>query len=135
MTNDEIERKGIVDYDPNRQLPLNLLRFLYLVDNKALSGSDIILTLDKVTASDLAGYKIYSKDGETYTLVQDVTDESLTSYTITGGDIETSYAITSYDTDADGDSDQVEGTESWYSAEFSKLSFSLAVSSDDNITP
>ena len=101
---------------------------------KALSGSDVILTWDKVTASDLAGYKIYSKDGETYTLVQDVTDESLTSYTITGGDIETSYAITSYDTDADGDNDQVEGTESWYSAEFSKLSFSLSVSSDDNIT-
>ena len=90
--------------------------------------------MDKVTAPDLAGYKIYSKDGDTYTLVQDVTDESLTSHTITGGDIETSYVITSYDSDADGDNDQVEGTESWYSSEFSKLSFSLSATSDDAIT-
>ena len=71
---------------------------------------------------------------KTIHLVQDITDKSLDSYTITGGDIETSYVITSYDTDADGDNDQVEGTESWYSSEFSKLSFSLSVSSDDNIT-
>ena len=69
-----------------------------------------------------------------HTLVVDITDESLTSHTISGGDIETTYVITAYDTDADGDNDQVEGTESWYSAEFSKLSFSLSVSSDDGLT-
>ena len=37
----------------------------------------MILTWDAVTASDLAGYKIYSKDGDNYTLVQDVTDKLL----------------------------------------------------------
>ena len=133
--NDDIERKGIVEYEPNLTAASELAPISIPSGvTKALSGSDIILTWDKVTASDLAGYKIYSKDGDTYTLVQDVTDESLTSHTITGGDIEKSYVITSYDTDADGDNDQVEGTESWYSSEFSKLSFSLSVSSDDGVT-
>ena len=122
--NDDIDRKGIVDYDPKlSSAPASAPIQIPGGVTKALSGSDIILTWDKVTASDLAGYKIYSKDGDTYTLVKDITDESLTSHTITGGDIETSYVITSYDTDADGDNDQVEGTESWYSSEFSKLSF------------
>ena len=115
---------GYVDYTPYNssastaspiQTPSGL--------TKALSGSDVILTWDAVSATDLAGYKIYSKDGDSYSLVQDVTDESLTSYTITGGDIETSYVITAYDTDADGTTDQNEGYESWYSSEFSKLSF------------
>ena len=58
--------------------------------------------------TDLAGYKIYSKDGDTYTLVQDVT-EKISIHTITGGDIET-YVITSYDTNADGTTDQNEVT-------------------------
>ena len=133
--NDEIERKGNVDYEPSLTAASELAPISIPGGvTKALSGSDVILTWNKVTASDLAGYKIYSKDGETYTLVQDVTDESLTSHTIKGGDIETSYVITAYDNDADGDNDQVEGTESWYSTEFSKLSFTLSVSSDDKIT-
>ena len=66
--NDEIERKGIVDYDPNLTAASELAPISIPGGvTKALSGSDIILTWDKVTASDLAGYKIYSKDGETYT--------------------------------------------------------------------
>ena len=69
---------------------------------KAVSGSDVILTWDAVTTSDLAGYKIYTKSGDTYTLLQDVTDENLTTYTVSGGNISTSYVMTSYDTNADG---------------------------------
>ena len=133
--NDDIERKGIVDYDPKlSSAPASAPIQIPGGVTKALSGSDVILKWDKVTASDLAGYKIYSKDGDTYTLVKDITDESLTSHTITGGDIETSYVITSYDTDADGDNDKIEGNESWYSSEFSKLTFSLSADSDDKLT-
>ena len=133
--NDEIERKGIVDYDPNLSAASELAPISIPGGvTKALSGTDVILSWDKVTASDLAGYKIYSKVGEVHSLVVDITDESLTSHTVSGGDIETTYVITAYDTNADGDNDQVEGTESWYSAEFSKLSFSLTISSDDALT-
>ena len=133
--NDEIERKGIVEYDPNLTQASNLAPITIPGGvTKALSGTDVILTWDAVTSSDLAGYKIYSKVDEVHSLVVDVTDESSTSYAISGGDIETTYVITAYDTAADGDNDQVEGTESWYSSEFSKLSFSLSVISSDGLT-
>ena len=94
----------------------------------------MILSWDAVTASDLAGYKIYSKDGTTYTLIQNIEDINATSFEISGGDIESSYVITSYDSDLDGTNDQLDGNESWYSSEFSKLSFSLSVDSDDKLT-
>ena len=133
---DEIERKGIVDYDPSlsaasSQAPISIPGG---VTKALLFGSDVILSWDAVTASDLAGYKIYSKVGEVHTLVKDVTDKDSTTYTVVGGDINTKYVITAYDTGADGDNDQVEGTESWYSSEFSALSFSLSVQSDNAIT-
>ena len=132
---DEFKLIGLIDYNPwsssaSTASPIQTPSGL----TKALSGSDVILTWDAVSATDLAGYKIYSKDGDSYSLVQDVTDESLTSFTITGGDIETSYVVTAYDTDADGTTDQNEGYESWYSSEFSKLSFSLSATSSDGLT-
>ncbi|MFL2995581.1 MAG: LamG-like jellyroll fold domain-containing protein [Cytophagales bacterium] len=132
---DEIERKGIVDYDPSlsaasSQAPISIPGGV----TKALSGSDVILSWDAVTASDLAGYKVYSKVGEVHTLVKDVTDKDSTTYTVVGGDINTRYVVTSYDTDADGVNDQLDGTESWYSSEFSALSFSLSVQSDNAIS-
>ena len=132
---DEIERKGIVDYDPSlsaasSQAPISIPGGV----TKALSGSDVILSWDAVTASDLAGYKVYSKVGEVHTLVKDVTDKDSTSYTVVGGDINTRYVVTAYDTDSDGNNDQVDGTESWYSSEFSALSFSLSVQSDNAIS-
>ena len=132
---DEIERKGIVDYDPSlsaasSQAPISIPGGV----TKALSGSDVILSWDAVTASDLAGYNVYSKVGEVHTLVKDVTDKDSTSYTVVGGDINTRYVVTAYDTDSDGNNDQVDGTESWYSSEFSALSFSLSVQSDNALS-
>ena len=69
-----------------------------------------------------------------HTLVKDVTEKTSTTHTVVGGDINTRYVVTSYDTDADGVNDQVDGTESWYSSEFSALSFSLSVQSDNAIS-
>jgi hypothetical protein len=39
----------------------------------------------------------------------------VTTYTVTGGDIATEYAITAYDSDKDDDDDMVDGNESWFS--------------------
>ena len=115
------------------QLPLNLLQYLFRVEHKAVSGSDVILTWDAVTASDLAEYKIYTRSGEVYTLL-DIVNKDLTSFTVSGGDISTNCAITSYDNSADGSNDQLDGSESWYSDDFSKLVFTLSVASNDAIT-
>ena len=79
---------------------------------KVTSGSDVKLTWDAVTTSDLAGYKVYSKSEETYTLIKDITDTDAVSYTVSGGDIDNAYVITAYDTNADGTSDQADGNES-----------------------
>ena len=132
--NDEIERKGIVDYEPkltaaSELAPISIPGGV----TKAVSGSDVILTWDAVTASDLAGYKIYTRSGEVYTLLDSASKDS-TSFTVSGGDINTNYAISSYDNTADGTNDQLDGSESWYSSDFSKLVFTLSVSSDDAIT-
>ena len=98
------------------------------------SGSDVKLTWDAVTTSDLAGYKVYSKSEETYTLIKDISDTDAVSYTVSGGDIDNAYVITAYDTNADGTNDQADGNESWYSSEFTTISFTLSLSSDDGIT-
>ena len=110
---------GFIDYTPfstsaSTTAPISTPSNL----TKAVSGSDIVLTWDAVSVSDLAGYKIYTKSGDTYTLLQDITDESLTTYTVSGGSLSTSYVITAYDDNADGTNDQSEGYESWYSFEF-----------------
>ena len=132
--NDEIERKGIVDYEPNLSAASELAPISIPGGvTKAVSGSDVILTWDAVTASDLAGYKIYTRSGEVYTLL-DIVNKDLTSFTVSGGDISTNYAITSYDNSADGSNDQLDGSESWYSDDFSKLVFTLSVASNDAIT-
>ena len=101
---------------------------------KVTSGSDVKLTWDAVTTSDLAGYKVYSKSEETYTLIKDISDTDAVSYTVSGGDIDNAYVITAYDTNADGTNDQADGNESWYSSEFTKLTFTLSASSSDAIS-
>ena len=77
---------GFIDYTPystsaSTTAPISTPSNL----TKAVSGSDVVLTWDAVSVSDLAGYKIYTKSGDTYTLLQDITDESLTTYTVSGG--------------------------------------------------
>ena len=64
---DDFEVIGLIDYVPlsssaSTSAPIQTPSGLI----KALSGSDVILTWDAVTASDLKGYKIYSKDEYLY---------------------------------------------------------------------
>ena len=102
---------------------------------KVVSGSDVILSWSAVTANNLSGYKIYSKQSNgSFTFVYDVTDRGLTSHTLAGASITDAYVITSYDSIADGTNDQVEGHESWYSSEFTALSVTLSASSTSAVS-
>ena len=58
-------------------------------------------------------YIIGSPTGYSYTTTVDL--GNVTTYTVTGGDIATEYAITAYDSSLDGTDDMVDGNESWFS--------------------
>ena len=62
----------------------------------------------------LAGYKLHygSPTGYSYSTTVDL--GNVTTYTVTGGNISTEYAITAYDSSKDGTDDQIDGNESWF---------------------
>ncbi len=82
---------------------------------KSVSGSDVVLNWSANGESDIAGYKLYygSPTGYSYSTTVDL--GNVTTYTVTGGDIATEYAITAYDSSLDGTDDMVDGNESWFS--------------------
>ena len=82
---------------------------------KSVSGSDVVLNWSANGESDIAGYKLYYGDptGYSYSIVIDL--GNVTTYTVTGGEVATEYAITAYDTSLDGTDDMVDGNESWFS--------------------
>ena len=107
---------GAVDYSPfstsmNTTAPISPPANV----TKSVSGSDVILNWSANEESDLVGYKLHygSPTGYSYTSTVDL--GNVTTYTITGGDIATEYAITSYDSSLDGTDDVVDGNESWFS--------------------
>jgi hypothetical protein len=83
---------------------------------KSVSGSDVVLNWSANGESDIAGYKLYYGTPTGYSYVTIVDIGNVTTYTVTGGDIATEYAITAYDSDKDDDGDDmVDGNESWFS--------------------
>ena len=107
---------GEVDYDPYLSAldtdapiapPTNV--------TKAVSGSDVVLSWTANSESDVAGYKIYYGNPTGYSYDNSVDLGNVTTYTVSGGDISTEYAITAYDSSLDGTDDQVDGNESWFS--------------------
>ena len=113
--NDDIDN-GIVNYtpfltSPNIDAPISPPSKV----TKSVSGSDVVLNWSANEESDVAGYKLYYGDptGYSYSTVIDL--GNVTTFTVTGGDIATEYAITAYDTSLDGIDDMVDGNESWYS--------------------
>ncbi len=137
-SNDNVD-KGTVDYDPflnelDIDAPITPPQNL----SKVKSGDDIILSWSANLETDVAGYKLYygNPTGYSYDTVIDL--GNVNTYTFTDGDFSTEYAITAYDSLADGTDDQVEGNESWFSvsktvdvaissssSEFSELSGSV----------
>lgn len=107
---------GAIDYtpfltSPNIDAPISPPSKI----TKSVSGSDVVLNWSANEESDVAGYKLYYGDptGYSYSTVIDL--GNVTTFTVTGGDIATEYAITAYDTSLDGIDDMVDGNESWYS--------------------
>ena len=107
---------GAVDYtpfltSPNIDAPISPPSYV----TKSVTGNDVVLNWSANGESDTAGYKLYYGDptGYSYSTVIDL--GNVTTYTVTGGDIATEYAITAYDTSLDGTDDMVDGNESWYS--------------------
>jgi len=107
---------GEVDYSPfltslNTTAPISPPSKV----TKSVSGNDVVLNWSANEESDLAGYKLYYGDptGYSYSTVIDL--GNVTTFTVTGGDIATEYAITAYDTSLDGTDDMVDGNESWFS--------------------
>ena len=82
---------------------------------KSVSGSDVVLNWSANGESDIAGYKLHygSPTGYSYSTTVDL--GNVTTYTVTGGDIATEYALTAYDSSLDGTDDMVDGNESWFS--------------------
>ena len=97
--------------------------------------NDPVLTWDAVSVEDLNGYKIYKKndDGSFEKIVELANDVN----TYTGSDLGNftdKFVITSFDVNANGVNDQNEGHESWFSFEFTPLSYTLSGSSSDQVT-
>ena len=113
-SNDNID-KGTIDYTPFLT-SLNTIAPISPPSNvtKTVSNSDVVLNWSANGESDIAGYKLHygTPTGYSYAITVDL--GNVTTYTLTGGDISTEYAITAYDTNTDGTDDMVDGNESWY---------------------
>ena len=113
--NDDFEL-GLIDVDPalsNINIdspitpPFNV--------TKSVTSGGVLLAWSANPESDIAGYKLHYGSPTGYSYENTVDLGNVTSYTISGGNIDTEYAITAYDSDADGTDDQVEGYQSWFS--------------------
>jgi VCBS repeat-containing protein len=107
---------GEVDYTPfstalNTDAPISPPSNV----TKSVSGSDVVLNWSSNGESDIAGYKLYYGTPTGYSYVTVVDLGNVTTYTVTGGDIATEYALTAYDSSLDGTDDMVDGNESWFS--------------------
>ena len=80
--------------------------------------------------ADLKGYKVYygRRNNGTFTNTMEIGSGS--SYVLVGGNVNNTYYLTAYDTDADGVDDQVEGHESWFADP--AASIEVSVSTDNN---
>lgn len=92
---------------------------------KTVQGNDVVLSWTANSESDLVGYKLYYGNPTGYSYDNYIDIGNVTTYTISGGDINTEYAITSYDSSVDGLDDQVDGNESWFSVSVNEDSLGL----------
>ena len=131
MITDDFEL-GAVDYTPF-STALNTTAPISPPSNvtKSVSGSDVVLNWSANGESDIAGYKLHYGSPTGYSYVTTVDLGNVTTYTVTGGDIATEYAITAYDSDTDDDNDMVDGNESWFSVS-KEVKVTLSTSATSN---
>ena len=79
---------------------------------------------------DLKGYKVYYGRQNNGTFTNSMEIGSGSSYVLVGGNVNNTYYLTAYDTDADGVDDQIEGYESWFAEPAASLK--VSVSTDNN---
>lgn len=92
---------------------------------KTVQGNDVVLTWLSNSESDLVGYKLYYGNPTGYSYDNSIDIGNVTTYTISDGDINSEFAITSYDNSFDGMDDQVDGNESWFSVSVNEDSLGL----------
>ncbi|MEE9168108.1 MAG: Ig-like domain-containing protein [Candidatus Neomarinimicrobiota bacterium] len=82
---------------------------------KQTAAGGVQLTWNANPEGDRAGYKIYYGNPTGYSFSNFVDVGNVTSYTLSGVSTTDTIAVTAYDMQADGTTDQVEGHESWFS--------------------
>tara|TARA_R110002020_G_scaffold303939_5_gene519695 strand:+ start:39040 stop:42498 length:3459 start_codon:yes stop_codon:yes gene_type:complete len=107
--------KGAIDYTPfldnyNTDAPISLPSNF----TKTITDSGVELNWSANKESDVAGYRLYYGNPTGYSYSTSIDLGNVTTYTLSGGDISTEYAITAYDTSADGNDDMTDGNESWF---------------------
>jgi VCBS repeat-containing protein len=113
-SNEDVD-KGTIDYTPF-STTLNTTAPISPPSNvtKSVSGSDVVLSWTANGESDTEGYKLHYGSPTGYSYATTVDLGNVTTYTVTGGDIATEYAVTAYDSSLDGTDDMVDGNESWF---------------------
>ena len=78
------------------------------------SSGSVQITWQSNQESDIAGYKVYYGNFTGYSFSNVVNVGNVTNTILSGASINDTVAVTAYDTQADGNNDQIEGHESWY---------------------
>jgi PKD repeat protein len=92
-----------------------------------LGGGNIQLSWNASPATDVAGYKIYWGNATGYSYSNNTNAGNVLNFTISAT-IGDTIAVTAYDNLADGNSDQLEGNESWYTRAIGKPQISFSAS-------
>ncbi|RMZ48964.1 T9SS C-terminal target domain-containing protein [Candidatus Marinimicrobia bacterium PRS2] len=107
---------GFIDYDPwltepNTDAPISPPAN----SNKYILG-DVEVSWDANPESDVAGYKVYYGNFTGYSFSNVIDVGNVNTYNLAGlvSQLDSIIAITAYDSDADGNDDQLDGYESWF---------------------
>ena len=115
---------------PNIDSPISLPSNV----TKQISGSDVILSWDSNSESDVAGYKVHYGNFTGFSFTTNIDVGNQTTYTLSGVSIDSSISVTAYDNNANGTDDQLEGYQSWFTLSVELPHITSVVNSSDNST-